>query len=214
MNSESITILKNFRYSLIRIEDQYYIVDRDKPFLLIFFLPFIYWFLPKRAFLISEQSANLLQTVPNKDSNKPIGTLLIAGISLFLANLIEPFLDYLNINITQIAALSVTLLILIIITTIRYIISNKNKQSLFKRLDLDDDAYYTFWIWPKSFKNSLYLLCLFLFFGAFAAVFMLTFISTGNTFLLFAYTLCLLFLVFSNILIIPPGKNTIKFRIK
>ncbi len=98
MNSEVFIILKNFRYQLIKIDNKFYIIDKDRPFLLVYLLPFLYWYFPKRINQISEESANLLQTIPNKDTKNAKLSFFAVGISMALASLLRPITDFFYLN--------------------------------------------------------------------------------------------------------------------
>jgi len=104
MNSEVFIILKNFRYQLIKIENKFYIIDKDKPYLLVYLLPFLYWAFPKKIHQISEESAKLLQTIPNKDTKNAKLSLFAVGISMTLASLLRLITDYFSISITHFVA--------------------------------------------------------------------------------------------------------------
>ncbi|SNZ03198.1 tandem five-transmembrane protein [Terribacillus aidingensis] len=217
MSTEAFIILKNFRYQLIKIDNNFYIIDKDKPFVFTFLFPFIYWYFPKKVVQISEESASILQTVPNKDIKSAKLSMFGVGISLLLANLIEPTLDYFLIPISPVLASSIVFLITVILIYFRFQISLRNKRSISKQIKLDSNFTtnsLNIWVFPKSIKSWISLTFLMIFIGAFAAGAMYGFIISGNTFILICYIVFFFMLIFFNIATVPQGKNTLKVIIK
>ncbi|PAF18963.1 DUF443 family protein [Terribacillus saccharophilus] len=215
MNSEVLLILKNFRYQLIKIENKFYIIDRDKPHLLVFLLPFLYWIFPKRIVQISEDSANLLQTIPNENIKSGRLSLFAVGISMILANLLQPIAEYLSISITPLVASIIVVFFLTILLYFRFLVGKRNKEATFKNLNQGNESnYLKVYIFPRRLKNLISLTALALFNLMLVIVPMLGFISSGNIILLITFIVFFFMLTFFNILIVPHGKNTNKIIIK
>ncbi|PAD23117.1 DUF443 family protein [Terribacillus saccharophilus] len=215
MNSEVLLILKNFRYQLIKIENKFYIIDRDKPHLLVFLLPFLYWIFPKRIVQISEDSANHLQTIPNENIKSGRLSLFAVGISMILANLLQPIAEYLSISITPLVASIIVVFFLTILLYFRFLVGKRNKEATFKNLNQGNESnYLKVYIFPRRLKNLISLTALALFNLMLVIVPMLGFISSGNIILLITFIVFFFMLTFFNILIVPHGKNTNKIIIK
>lgn len=215
MDTEVFLILKNFRYQLIKLENNFYIIDKDKPYLLVFLFPFLYWLFPKRIVQISEGSANLLQTIPNKDTKAGKLNLFAVGISMTIANLTQPILNYFYIPISPLIASIIVILSSATLLYFRFLISIRNKRSIYKKLDLNNNTnHIKIWIFPRPLKKMISITFMSLFCAAFAAVPMYAFIIHGNTFILFIGIVFFFILLILNILTVPHGKNTVKIIVK
>ncbi|MFD1337004.1 DUF443 family protein [Oceanobacillus iheyensis] len=215
MSSEVNIILKNLRYNLIKADNEYYIIDKDQPFLINFLLPFLYWIFPKKVTKISAATAEQIQTVSNKEAPTSKVSYIGIGISVILTNLIGPLLDYLDVDITPFIAYSILFLITLLLVLFRVIVSNKFKHSLFQQLHLSpNQADETLWVTPRRVKNIASLLFLTIFIWAFVVGGLVSFFLYGNLFMLFVFTLAFFILLFLNILCVTPGKDTMKIRFK
>lgn len=215
MSSEANIILKNLRYNLLKVDNEYYIIDKDQPFLINFLLSFLYCFFPKRVRKISADTAEQKQTVSNKEAPTSKVSYIGIGISVILANLIGPLLVYLDVDITPFIAYSILFLITLLLELFRLIVSNKFKQSLFQQVYLSPNQVdATLWVLPSRVKNIAGLLFSTIFIWAFVVGSLVSFSLYGNLFLLFVFTLSLFILLFLNILCITPGKDTMKIRFR
>ncbi|BAC15248.1 DUF443 family protein [Oceanobacillus iheyensis] len=82
MKQEVTFISRNVRYVLVEIDKQYYLLDKDKPYLLVLLFPFLYWIFPKKVRQISADSVALLKTVDNHNTKNGTVSLIGIGISL------------------------------------------------------------------------------------------------------------------------------------
>ena len=44
---------KNLRYRILKTEDRYYFLDVERPFLIVYFLPLLIYFVPHRSFMLN-----------------------------------------------------------------------------------------------------------------------------------------------------------------
>jgi uncharacterized membrane protein (TIGR01218 family) len=215
MDSEVIIILKNFRYNLIRIDEDYYILDRDKPYVLVYFLPFIYWMLPKRATKISAQSAQQLQTVRLNNTETGGSSFVYAGISMTIANFLAPLAYMFEIDISPEFAGFIVFLLLSSALYFRFTVSKISKRSLMRQLRLQDHRdYCLMWIVPRSLKIIAVVL-----FMSPVLLFMISgtiygFIRDGSLFILFLSTFFFILLLFMNIITVLPGKSKMRFWVR
>ena len=56
---------KNIRYKLVNVEDEYYILDQDRPIWLILF-PFVYWFKSHWVYQINQPTYEKLKQPDEK----------------------------------------------------------------------------------------------------------------------------------------------------
>ncbi|MCM3225713.1 DUF443 family protein [Terribacillus saccharophilus] len=215
MNSEVFIILKNFRYQLIKIDNKFYIIDKDRPFLLVYLLPFLYWYFPKRINQISEESANLLQTIPNKDTKNAKLSFFAVGISMALASLLRPITDFFSISITPLVASLIVILFAVFLIYFRFLIGIQNKKSILNKIDLDNNSNdLNVYVFPTPLKKMFSLTLMILFTMILVSGAMFAFIVSGNLIILVTYIVFFFILLFFNILTVPHGKNTIKIIIR
>ncbi|WP_366248097.1 DUF443 family protein [Terribacillus aidingensis] len=215
MNSEVIVILKNFRYNLIRIDEDYYILDRDKPYALVYFLPFIYWMLPKRATKISAQSAQQLQTVSLNNTDTGGSSFVYASISMTIANFLAPLAYMFEIDVSPVLAGFIVFLLLSSALYFRFTVSKISKRSLMRQLRLQDHHdYCSMWIIPRSLKiiAMMLFMCPVLLFMISGTIY--GFIRDGSLFILFLSTFFFILLLFMNIVTVLPGKSTMRFWLR
>lgn len=44
----------NFRYRLLKVENEWYLMDVDRPIIITYFLPWFVYFIPHKAYLLTE----------------------------------------------------------------------------------------------------------------------------------------------------------------
>ncbi|MFP7476928.1 DUF443 family protein [Terribacillus saccharophilus] len=215
MNSEVLHLKKNFRYNLIKIDEDYYILDRDKPYFLVYFLPFIYWMVPKRAIKISAESAHQLQTIKHINPDKGGASFAYAGTSMAIANFLGPLAYMFEIDLPPLLAGFIVFLLLSSALYFRFTVSKTSKRSLMRQLGLHDNLYYcTMWVVPKSLKRIGLLLIISPVFLYLIAGGVVGFIRYGSLFILFVFTFLFTFYLFLNSATVLPGKNTMRFWVR
>ncbi|MFP7253904.1 DUF443 family protein [Terribacillus goriensis] len=215
MNSEVIVILKNFRYNLIRIDEDYYILDRDKPYVLVYFLPFIYWMLPKRVTKISAQSAQQLQTVSLNNTDTGGSSFVYASISMTIANFLAPLAYMFEIDVSPVLASFIVFLLLSSALYFRFTVSKSSKHSLMRQLRLQDHRdYCLMWVVPRSLKviAMMLFMCPVLLFMISGTIY--GFLKDGSLFILFLSTFFFILLLFMNIVTVLPGKGKMRFWVR
>jgi len=91
-------IEKNWRYRVLRYENDMYLLDISTYWLSLIFFPIV-WFLPINSFKIDESVAEKLGEKTIKSFNKSSGTvLLIILLSMALANVIDGIINKLNLT--------------------------------------------------------------------------------------------------------------------
>lgn len=216
MNIEVSFVFKNLRYNIIKIGNDYFLVDKDKPLILIYLLPFLYWMLPKKVQQIDSEKAQLLGL---KQANVPKTSnynTLIAGVSLLGANILGGIASYFDTLINPVIAASIILITTSIILWFRVSISKKNKSSLEKKISLKENANGNLKMWfiPKSVKTISFVVISTLLFWLFIFLCIVGFFENGNILILITYSLTFSVLLFLNGMNVPPGNNTLKVWMK
>ena len=215
MNTEVHYISKNLRYNILKLDNDYFIIDKDKPHILIFLLPFLYWVLPIKAQKISCETAHELEMKDVKIPSTGKYNSLAAGVALVGANILGGIASNFDTSIAPILAVGIIILIASILLWFRSSISKKNKYALEKKTSVNEgNNYYEVWLLPKSAKKIFFVIFSTLFFWTFIILFVIAFLTKGNILILVSYSLSFLILLFLNNMNVPHGKNTMKVRIK
>ncbi|MCG1030099.1 DUF443 family protein [Virgibacillus halodenitrificans] len=204
-------VYKNMRYNLITINGKTYIFDKDRSFW-VFFFPFVIWFTSHYVFRIDDKSKIDQITNPNdSQTKKGLFSVFGVGVSILLANLLRPIMDYFNIEITSLFIYSVLSITFIIIVLVRIFLSKMNKKSLSNIINTDNLNFEKVRVKPPSFKYVFKFLFSYLFIIAFNIICIASFVIYGNVMMLLFFMFMGLVLLILNIATLVPGKTKIKF---
>lgn len=162
---------RNLRYRILRTKDpdEYYLLDVESPFLIVYFLPLLIYFIPHRCYPLSQEEYDKLskseeeneeykswlknQTSLGRNVGIGIGAMLLAG--LFDIN------QYLNFDVAEYGnfSKSLTVLILLAVFGLRVWLTRAYKLPEILR----NRTYKRLYIFPKSIKSSLGALLCYLF---------------------------------------------------
>ncbi|MCJ0929959.1 DUF443 domain-containing protein [Virgibacillus halodenitrificans] len=211
VNCEVEFVNKNMRYNLLTINGETYIFDKDRSFW-VFFFPFAIWLTSHYVFRIDDKS-KIDQLKNPKDSQSKTGlfSFLGVGVSILLANLLRPLMDYFNIQITPLFTYSILLFAFFIIISIRKYLSKINKKSLCNIIEIENIKMEKIRIRPKSIKHFLKFIFGYLFILAFNILSVALFIEFGNIMVLLFFMIFALVLFIFNIATVVPGRTKIKF---
>ncbi|MYL60725.1 DUF443 family protein [Virgibacillus halodenitrificans] len=211
MNCEVEFVNKNMRYNLFTINGETYIFDKDRSFW-VFFFPFAIWLTSHSVFKIDDKS-KIVQLKNPKDSQFKSGLFSVfgVGVSILLANLLRPLMDYFNIQITPLFTYSILLFAYLIIISIRKYLSKLNKKSLCNIIEVEKLKLEKIRIRPKSVNHFLKFLFSYLFILAFNILSVALFIEFGNMMILLFFMIFALILLILNIATVVPGRTKIKF---
>ncbi|MBD1221047.1 DUF443 family protein [Virgibacillus halodenitrificans] len=211
VNCEVEFVNKNMRYNLLTINGETYIFDKDRSFW-VFFFPFAIWLSSHFAFRIDDKS-KIDQLKNPKDSQSKSGVFSVfgVGVSILIANLLRPIMDYFNMQITSLFIYSVLSITFIIIVLIRIFLSKMNKKSLSNIIITDKLNFEKVRIKPPSFKYVFKFLFSYLFIIAFNIICIASFVIYGNVMMLLFFMFMGLVLLILNIATVVPGRTKIKF---
>src|SRR5699024_4970133 len=202
---------KNIRFKLVNVEDEYYILDQDRPIWLILF-PFAYWFKSHIVYQINQATYEKLKQPDEKKRSKWEMILPVAFISPFLGRVLASKAERYDHLIPSMV--SVILLIVFIIVTIG--IRIYVHQKCFKKTDkitggLEMIPKRKIKIRPKKLSNYLiatlaYVLCL-----SFSILAGVAIINYNNPPLLLVLVVAGIIFLISNTLFINIGDAKIKY---
>lgn len=116
----------NFRYRLLKVENEWYLMDVDRPIIITYFLPWFVYFIPHKAYQLTEDEVETIAPkVFERDKkrqslvNNKIGkTSLGLGVTSMLLARAFPIEKYLNFT-SHLLNLSLMMLILIFVVGLR-----------------------------------------------------------------------------------------------
>ncbi|MEJ8778597.1 DUF443 family protein [Pseudogracilibacillus sp. ICA-222130] len=121
---------KNIRYKLVKINDEYYILDQDKPMWLILF-PFVYWFKSHLVYQINEATYERLKHAEEKKSGKWEIVLPVVLIGPFLGRVLAPMTEKYDNVIPYILNIALAITFIIIMISVRIYVH----QACYKKTD-------------------------------------------------------------------------------
>ena len=116
----------NFRYHLLKVDGEWYLMEVDRPIIITYFLPWFVYFIPHKAYQLTEDEVGVLAPkVFERDKkhqslvNNKIGkTSLGLGVTSMLLARVFPIEKYLNFT-SHLLNLSLMILILIFVVGLR-----------------------------------------------------------------------------------------------
>lgn len=116
----------NFRYRLLKVENEWYLMDVDRPIIITYFLPWFVYFIPHKAYQLTEDEVGVLAPkVFERDKkhqslvNNNIGRASVGlGVTSMLLARAFPIEKYLNFT-SHLLNLSLMMLILIFVVGLR-----------------------------------------------------------------------------------------------
>ena len=128
----------NFRYRLLKVENEWYLMEVDRPIIITYFLPWFTYFIPHKAYQLTEDEVEAIAPKVLERDKNILSTQTKAGISTLGAGSLAvllgrafPIEDYLYFT-SHLLNLVLMILVLIIAFGIRIWISIGKKESVIK----------------------------------------------------------------------------------
>lgn len=128
----------NFRYRLLKVENEWYLMDVDRPIIITYFLPWFTYFIPHKGYQLTEDEVEAIAPKVLERDKNIFSTQTKAGISTLGAGSLAvllgrafPIEDYLYFT-SHLLNLVLMILVLIIAFGIRIWISIGKKESVIK----------------------------------------------------------------------------------
>ncbi len=129
----------NFRYRLLKVGNEWYLMEVDRPIIITYFLPWFTYFIPHKAYQLTEDEVEAIAPKVLERDKNILSTQTKAGISTLGAGSLAvllgrafPIEDYLYFT-SHLLNLVLMILVLIIAFGIRIWISIGKKESVIKR---------------------------------------------------------------------------------
>lgn len=143
---------KNFRYRILNVDNEHYLVDVDRPFIISYFFPWFLYFTSHWAIRLTEDEFNIL-TISRNDKqrnglthNKGITASGAAFVALLLSRAF-PIEDYMYFN-SHLLNIGLTLFVFCIVMGIRVWMS---RRKIVSKLEHNDDLIKVYCV-PTTLK--------------------------------------------------------------
>ena len=149
---------RNLRYRILKTEDNYYLLDVERPFLIVYFLPLLIYFVPHRCYEMSKEEYGQLSQAEEKNARLKeafekhgLGYGFGAGVGAMLLSRvfdINQFLKFDSSRISNFLAILIVLLVfgLRLCLTVAYEVPSGLKNS----------GYHTIYVYPRFVKELLF----------------------------------------------------------
>ena len=149
---------RNLRYRILKTEDNYYLLDVERPFLIVYFLPLLIYFVPHRCYEISKEEYEQLSQSEEENARLKeafekhgLGYGFGAGVGAMLLSRvfdINQFLKFDSSRISNFLAILIVLLVfgLRLCLTVAYEVPSGLKNS----------GYHTIYVYPRFVKELLF----------------------------------------------------------
>jgi uncharacterized membrane protein (TIGR01218 family) len=213
MNGDIQRIIKNPRYRILIIGGEQFIVDMWGSIWKIVF-PFFFWMLPNSVFKVEDPTiVKKLVTLEVKQSK--IGTTIawfVVGISIFLANLLEPLMDKFNFQSAAIFRLIIIVIAIIIALSLFFYMAQRCKTRLNSMVNLERLPRRKLWIRPKTFKHFFQVLFFYFFTLSFTLFAFAASFDTPNVIALLVATIFLFLFLTISAMTVMGDSVKVKFK--
>ena len=126
----------NFRYRLLKVENEWYLMDVDRPIIIIYFLPWFVYFIPHKAYQLTEDEVEAIAPKVLERDKNIFSTQTKAGISALGAGSLAvllgrafPIEDYLYFS-SHLLNLVLMILVLCIVIGLRIWLSTRKIETV------------------------------------------------------------------------------------
>lgn len=128
----------NFRYRLLKVENEWYLMEADRPIIITYFLPWLVYFIPHKAYQLTEDEVEVLapkvlerdRNILSSQSKAGISALGAGSLAVLLGRAF-PIEDYLYFT-SHLLNLVLMIVVLFIVFGIRIWISIGKKVTVIK----------------------------------------------------------------------------------
>ncbi|MFS9028147.1 DUF443 family protein [Streptococcus cristatus] len=149
---------RNLRYRILKTEDSYYLLDVERPFLIVYLLPLLIYFVPHRCYEMSkdeyeklsqseEENARLKEAFEKHGLGYSLGT----GVGAMLLSRVFDINQFLKFDSSRISNFLAILIVLLLFglrlwLTVAYEVPSGLKNS----------GYHTIYVYPRFVKELLF----------------------------------------------------------
>ena len=126
----------NFRYRLLKVENEWYLMEADRPIIITYFLPWLVYFIPHKAYQLTEDEVEVLapkvlerdRNILSSQSKAGISALGAGSLAVLLGRAF-PIEDYLYFS-SHLLNLVLMILVLCIVIGLRIWLSTRKIETV------------------------------------------------------------------------------------
>lgn len=203
---------KNFRYRILTIKGEKFILDMGGASLWKMLFPFFYWLLPNRVYKVENPEVVkelIAPTLKEKAGSSQFLWMIVASIA---ASSLSPIANYFDVDILIYIKVIIVTVIAVLMITLIFTMSRMFKKKMYQKIDLSQLLKGQLWIAPDSFKVIFMLTFLYVGCSGLGVVGFAAYIEYGNwLILLFSMILIFTGIVLPGLATIIEGNTRVKF---
>ncbi len=203
----------NVRYRVLHIGNESFILDMGGSSLWKVIFPLLYWMFPLDVYKVDDDEViDKIVSPSTEQQGVGLPALFGAAISLTLGNLIYPFVDLLDIEITSMTSAIITILIFLLILAFFFYSNKLLGRKLQQHINLEEFPKEKLLVRPVSKKYFIQLFLYYLFAIAACVVVIAAVIQIPNGFMFFAASIIFFMTLGISFVTVRPGETTVRFK--
>jgi len=149
---------RNLRYRILKTEDNYYLLDVERPFLIIYFLPLLIYFVPHRCYEISKEEYEQLSQSEEENAQLKeafekhgLGYGFGAGVGAMLLSRVFDINQFLKFDSSRISNFLAILIVLLVFGLRLWITASHEVLS-----GLKNRGYHKIYVYPRFVKELFF----------------------------------------------------------
>lgn len=149
---------RNLRYRILKTEGKYYLLDVERPFLIVYFLPLLIYFVPHRCYEMSKEEYGQLSQAEEKNTRLKeafekhgLGYSLGAGVGAMLLSKLFDINQFLKFDSSRISNFLAILIVLLVFGLRLWLTASYEVPS-----GLKNRGYHKIYLYPRFVKELLF----------------------------------------------------------
>lgn len=149
---------RNLRYRILKTEDNYYLLDVERPFLIVYFLPLLIYFVPHRCYEISKEEYEQLSQSEEENARLKeafekhgLGYGFGAGVGAMLLSRVFDINQFLKFDSSRISNF-LAILIVLLVFGLRLCLTVAHEVPS----GLKNSGYNKIYVYPRFVKELLF----------------------------------------------------------
>ena len=155
---------RNLRYRILKTEDEYYLLDVERPFLIVYFLPLLIYFVPHRCYQMSKEEYEQLSQSEEENARLKeafekhgLGYGFGAGVGAMLLSRVFDINQFLKFDSSRISNFLAILIVLLVFglrlwLTVAYEVPSRLKNR----------GYHKIYVYPRFVKELFFSILLYI----------------------------------------------------
>lgn len=149
---------RNLRYRILKTGGKYYLLDVERPFLIVYFLPLLIYFVPHRCYEMSKEEYGQLSQAEEKNARLKeafekhgLGYSLGAGVGAMLLSKLFDINQFLKFDSSRISNFLAILIVLLVFGLRLWITASYEVPSRLK-----NRSYHKIYVYPRFVKELFF----------------------------------------------------------